>query len=865
MANLLCESNINFTSSSWKILDTSSFLNSEASSTNTTTSYVASQTFSPGAITIEGIMIKYRYVVNNSGTLSVELYNTTGASSVPGSEVTINVSDIAFWMKPGGAQNGGGFIYFKFSSPITLSAATNYSVRIKSSINGSVSINRNATANNWSRALVTTSTASPSTDDVLYACGAFTGISTPSFITCILDNTSSTIFGGVELGGYSKLVLQNNPSTAYVLKIKNAGNFIISLNSEVEFGTSTSRVNSTSSFLLEMQATGLATNLIDIRATAKFTAYGADVKRMTTLSSDVLGGATTLTTDDITGWKSGDEIALANTIRSASDLCERKSLTANAVGNTLTISAITNARSGTNPTKCDIGNLTSNVKIYGSSTTGTCHINNGNSAMTLLKTTVNIDNVEFRYLGANLTNKNGFIFSNDVNTVCNITNCSFSDMETVIQTTNVPFNNLVFSNCVIYNSKGLGIRYTSINGSGKELKILNNLIINPLTSGIVFYNCGDSEGVTVSNNIISGSSQYPLLLSTMTTNLILTGFKIYGNRNVGISFDTTDGITLYNFNVFFNNSPGMAGGASSYMNVNSFNIFGNGSYNINFNVGSQSYFKKSIFKNCNINSHITYNTLYGVYVGSGSKIGDTTFQNCNFGTETQHTAADVYEASGFGVVFNNCNFGSPSLLSSVGGGFYKAYSLFFQKINGVIGNHRCYNISGVLINDSTIFYSSPYSQRMVPGGISIGSNSRSIFKLESTSFQVPVNLGETCTFSIMVRKSGSSDGTAYNGNPPRLVLKSNPSAGTYYNNDIICATHSASAGLWEKLSYTLPVPVTDNVAMEFYVDCDGSQGWINVDSVEGDISNALTNYINGSPTIVGKSSSKSETSCVFIT
>ena len=48
-------SSINWSSSSWKVVDTTSYLYSEAGSTATTTSYVASANFMPGAITVEGI------------------------------------------------------------------------------------------------------------------------------------------------------------------------------------------------------------------------------------------------------------------------------------------------------------------------------------------------------------------------------------------------------------------------------------------------------------------------------------------------------------------------------------------------------------------------------------------------------------------------------------------------------------------------------------------------------------------------------------------------------------------------------------------------------------------------------------------
>ena len=41
---------------------------------------------------------------------------------------------------------------------------------------------------------------------------------------------------------------------------------------------------------------------------------------------------------------------------------------------------------------------------------------------------------------------------------------------------------------------------------------------------------------------------------------------------------------------------------------------------------------------------------------------------------------------------------------------------------------------------------------------------------------------------------------------------------------------SASIGAWEVLSGTTPT-VTGNGVLEYYVDCDGSAGWISVDDV----------------------------------
>jgi hypothetical protein len=183
-------------------------------------------------------------------------------------------------------------------------------------------------------------------------------------------------------------------------------------------------------------------------------------------------------------------------------------------------------------------------------------------------------------------------------------------------------------------------------------------------------------------------------------------------------------------------------------------------------------------------------------------------------------------------------------------------SLRFQRFNSA-GVHRVIKRNGTISNDSTIYDVSPSSLRLTPNS--------AVYKLESTPFIVAVASGSTPTTSVKVRKSVAGDGTAYNGNQPRLLLRANPSAGTSYNSDIVCATASAASGSWETLSYTLPVAVTDNVGMEFYIDCDGTTGWINVDTFTGNNNNSMTYYMNGnSIQDIAVSSGNRETSFTFL-
>jgi len=147
MARLLCESNMNFTASTWKTLESLSYNFSEATQTATSSSVARSSTWSsPGGITYEGIMVRVATrAVSPTGTITVTLYNATDL--VDERTVTCNVTDLT-----GGTRLFlGGWVYFKFSSSFT-TAAKNYSVGAASSL-GEVTL-FSTTGSNWARALV---------------------------------------------------------------------------------------------------------------------------------------------------------------------------------------------------------------------------------------------------------------------------------------------------------------------------------------------------------------------------------------------------------------------------------------------------------------------------------------------------------------------------------------------------------------------------------------------------------------------------------------------------------------------------------------------------------------------------------------
>jgi len=844
MANLLCESNINFTSSSWKTIDSTSFLNSETTFNTTTTSYQASPTFTPGAITVEGILLKFCKVITNSGTFSAELYNSTAAASVAGTEVTISVSSLSFQTL---SFYNGGWIYLKFGSPVTLLAATNYAVRVKSSVNTTITLNV-STGTNWSRGLVTSTTAAPAANDFLITAAPFTTTSTPAVITCTMNNTATTVFGGIETGAYSKFVLANAASTNYNLKIVAQGKFIVGLNSEVEFGTSSSRLDATSTFTLEMQSSGTAANNLWVRTPAKFTAYGASKTRQAKLAANASAGATSLTTDISTGWKNGDEIIFAQTNRSSTATNEKKALTADASGTALTITALTAAKLGTSPVQCDIGNVTSNIKIIGTSTTSTWNFTMTNQFQ-LGAHRVDVDNVEFQHLFTN-----GIFILGNASSYVSITNCGFHNNQ----------------------STGCNALYT----------LSSNAVHNFILSGNSLYKCGitldSNQAMTlfgskiVNNNLVIGAgysitNQYGYLqLNEFKNNIAssnntgITGI-FSGRYNISQSFSGNKAYGCLNSGMAITLADTTFSSTTSYLNLDNdmnlntydstldgFTSFGPASYNMIITFGVNSY-----IKNASLQSYSGNTTAYGIRINGHTQ--DLFIDNSSIGSTVAHTTAAILNAYSIHQLFFRNTIISDSTIINYGNTFLNKFSkIGINRLNGTAASNRTIKPYGVLLNDTTIYDVSPSSQRLTPNN--------AFYKLWGTSFKTSIASGTTPTISVKIRKSVVGDGAAYNGNQPRLILKSNPSAGSTYNSDIICATATvASSGAWETLSYTLPSAVTDNVGMEFYIDCDGTTGWVNVDTFVSNNNNSMTYYLNGEPVQDIPSAGTTETFYTFIT
>lgn len=182
-------------------------------------------------------------------------------------------------------------------------------------------------------------------------------------------------------------------------------------------------------------------------------------------------------------------------------------------------------------------------------------------------------------------------------------------------------------------------------------------------------------------------------------------------------------------------------------------------------------------------------------------------------------------------LFNNSVVGNAPLGSGITNIYQsnalRATGFAFTSINKINGNHITYFVAGQRMLDyvtPSITPSDIPSEKLIPSSKSI--------KLRSGSKYVALDKSNTTTISVYVRKSIIDDGSVYNGSDPRLILVRNPSMGIY--NDTVIDTLSLTndvSGSFVQLLGSSPT-VIDNGVLEYYVDCDGTTGWLNIDKWE---------------------------------
>jgi hypothetical protein len=847
MALLKSIANGNFTdASTWALCTAVNEVNNANSVLASTTAYVLqnpnlySSTVTGNAI---GVLLKIGVRNSSSGTVSAVL--TDNSANIL-AQCTMNVSDVAGSSLPttGTSSIYGMWVFFRFNAPVPITSGTFYRIGYRTSVNGALSFLRNtAGAGVTQGAIVTDITQAPAATDRLLILGdnvaaAVSPGSTPgtkTAYTVTMDNTTTTQFGdgggttnvpywSLYVGDNATLRYGTTAATNYNLRVRGhvaVGSGGDAYPGSLEIGTVATPMPTTSTGRLELDSAVsgnhglyvLGGKLI-LQGSPRTT--GKAVHRCF-LNANASFGDTTLTVDTDTGWLSGDEIYIGPTIRPPGNAMQVRTLNADATATTLSISAsLTQAIEGNSATlQSHIVLATRNVTISAVASNLNYYIN-----VAGITSIVDCDWAAIRWCGMTAGAKQGtYLDGNASNLTFDdcvwvaghagvawpatnassglgggglINNCNFVGTVTValIATTTVQ-NTTVVNNCWFVQG---GTTVISVRNLGFAF---DNIRIQTANATGITFNTNPSEltsPVTWSNFQISGCNTGVLLTTQQQTGyIILDNWEI---QRCGQGFNasaSSTGVLVKNSKFWGNNTRQVAVGGG-------------------------------------IGSLIFRNTVFAGQTGNATTAGVVSdvlcscavvFEDCSFGTgftgALAHTSGDIVHGTTtcFVALTRNCIFAStPEVVSSIN----DTSVVIAENYDQVVGSKRIWTGRGIVGTDTVIFRTSPSSIRLTP--------SRATFKLEYVVAKCAVLAGTTPTVGIYVRKSVAGDGAAYNGNPPRLIVRRNVLVGIAADTVLATAT-SAADGAWELLSGSLPA-LTGTGIVELEVDCDGTVGRVNI-------------------------------------
>lgn len=866
MATLLSIANGNFTdASTWGVCDATSELDSFAGNASLTSGFAYTQAFTPGAITISGIAIKLHSRTSTAGTLRVLLRNNNTLTTVTGADVTINVTDLMTGSSTVAFGSGmNAWYYFKFASPVTLSAGVPYSVGAAASSNN-VLLHRSATASDWCRQLVTTTNAAPAANDKLLICGSKTGVGVGTTTTVTMNNTASTNFGLISICHGGILDFATAAATNYVLKTVGSTissalyGFEIQNGGTLQIGTSGNKipVDSTVDIELVMSsnvAFGLRTSIY-----ATFTAYGAEKTAFSLLDTNftnVIAGQTHARVTDATGWLADDTVAFGSTTKVVTE-CETRTISGSPSGNLINLnSGVTYTHHADKTTPGEVANLTRNIKIHGTSA----------SLQTFMfvnqQNTFNLNNVEFYWFGSAVSNaegirhasqsaapnvlytncvfrdfvvtgSNGIIHGGDASRNMIITNCVFYNIANIAvnvgrNTSGVTATYVTLNNCLLMRQGNATNYYISATTHGGHIN-LNNVIVSGVYNGFsltVASPAGYNGAATPWTNVTLHSCSGQPISFTLITGWVATNMKFWAcsnpiNPQSGMGIVLFDTITIVDCGTSTSSLAVVSMGQVIYRN---FIFDGNNSSTYLFQTAANNldtYQGKIQFQNGIIRNFTSGVIFVQTSVGGGPR-----------------GPFDAYEFNN--TLFSNVNntiVASPTQL------FYQTERIISQHHNQVPNNYYIAKYFAEISKDTSIYYDNSSSIRLKPYH---ASN-----RAATEPFYVAGNAGETINVSVWVRHSVVGDGAAYNGSSQaRLMLTADYGMfGSY--TDSVLDTAVAANGVWEQL--TGAITFTYDGIARVYVDCLGTTGWINVDAFSTDVTNDINNLeksINGFPLAV---------------
>ena len=845
MADLVALTTGNFTAAgTWGLVDAASkLISTNTGSTALTTGTLDSATFTPGAITVIGVVLHLarRDAGTPTNTLTVRLRQSVAAIDI--ATVVVNVSDLP--VSATGGSSEGGYHFFKFSAPVVLLAATTYVIRLQlSATTTPVSIATNGTANNWQRLLVTGTTQAPAAADDLYLAQPFDGVAspaTPGTLVVTMDSTTATDYG-VSVNGYTPALSVSKgctlaygavAATSYILRL--SGWMGVYREGTFTMGTVVTPCPRDSTMVLEFDCPSDGAFGLGVKAGGTVIAQGQSRTAgksviQCKLAANASAGATTLTVDTDTGWKNGDVIAIASTSTTYTQH-EQRTLTADAGTSTLDVAALTNAHGGTAPVTAEIILLTHQVKIRSVSSTFM-------SSVYLEGTvTIDFDWVEFQYLGSSAME--GIHGDISATATFSVRYCSFrnSDAATFyIQSAThtgwtvedvVIYATLTTSAFRIFATSGSGwtLRRCTVMGCGNTTGSYGFSIedMNGTMSDLTVTSCNYGAGLALADAAARNWTVNNIVVHSCNT----TMSGIAADLNIGYG-------TISNFTLWRGGGSGRGGirlgGGAKQQNLTFRNgrIFGWANTAIYFDAGLLCNF---LFDSVHTSGDTSAPSNGAIYWGNDAAAipayVNMRFENCTFGVATgiyvAHSSQDMsIGGTGSGAYiaanFVNCIFASAVEFNATQNLMLPTSYIASQQHDQTV-NHKVWTPTGTMTYETTTVDVSP-SLKITP--LSATAKIESNASLGGRGFLVAFDSGQSIDVSVKVQKDAS-----YNGNPPRLIQKANPGIGV--NADVVLDTHSAAAGSFETLTGTTAAATADGVA-EFVVDADGTVGNCYVDT-----------------------------------
>ena len=870
MATLISAANGNLTAATtWGVVDTTSLLNSSASNTLLTTSYVNSSTFTPGAITIDGIAVNVaRRASSPTGTITVAL--DQAGSDVAGTVVAINVSDIQTSSNTTStADLNRGWYFFKFAAPVTLLAATAYSVKVKTSSSTQVYLYHNATANNWSRMLRTTTTGAPASGDLLYILGEQTGAGAVTTRTVTMDNTSTSLaLASCEVGNSGVLESGVSASTAYYFEIT-TGYLDVKANGIFGIGTSGGRLPASSSFTLKMNGASAGVTQLINRQGGLIRCWGNPITGSNTspnfwtlLTGNVSAAGTVLTVASTDNWSANDQVVIATTSKTATE-CEIRTIQSVDSATQVTLSAgVTFAHLGTSPTQAEVMNVGKanavgfyNILIYSPSATNTACVYLETTASTTMRCVV------FQNLGSNTANQRGIDILTTTGTY-DFQHCIFRDFTLAsagggpiaLNISGASGHTTSISrvvSCGFYNIYRSAVNTVATSGTQYYQDLVGIQSIDSGTSSGNLFNFADvaSEYRSIRAAGCVGTTFNSAAISiTELANQgagVIDGIVVHGNARGGVAFASIQTGSATNVTAWRNDSGTLMGGirliALTGFTLSSFLCFGNGNSNIAADTGMTFTRLKSGTLAGDSSFASPYGLRLGIYSSTGAVFSNIYLEDVSFGVASgiyvAHTTCDVgssFSSITAAVYARNSMFGSTPEFAYSGLSFSpNVIWIFSQKHDQTNGNHRAFSTEGLITLDTTLYRTSSPSVRMAPST----ALRRMASSPDGSGILKKVDSGTTLSVSVYVRKSntGAGDAQTYNGQEIRLIARSNYALGLTADT-VIASSTAAANGAWEQLSGTVGPTAggnfADNGVIEFYLDggfTGYTTGWFNFD------------------------------------